>query len=187
MKRFIMPGGRYSGRRYGMVDQAEYRKIISYDSDPHPLNLVYVIGQNERANFTVPDMMRELVGEITSFAINMRKIDVLTLVIYKPVLFNWLEPMAFAGRMIHTTIITDGSFGLDAPGLPTTDILLRVNNAIEMSYVIKFGNKPNVLYGVLVPVERIHWALGALKHGGRPDINIFVDLQTISPIGGASV
>ena len=184
MKRFIMPGGRYSGRRYGMVNIEEYQQIVKHEKDASPLQLAWIVN---KPNLTVPTVMRKLTAEIMNFAEDMRKIDTLTLVVYKPVLFKWLDHVAMAGHIHHTTIVTDGSFGLDVPGLPTTDILLVVNDSMDISYVTKFGNQPNVLYSILVPAEKVHWALGALKHSGRPDINIYVDIQTLSPTGGASL
>lgn len=190
MGEFVAPGGRYSGRRYAVLTAQEYKdigktRLIGLEG---PVNLAYV---NER-NCNDVVAMRALIDElkrIRKAIIEKGRIDTLTLVTYQPILYTWLTASVMNGTLDHLIVITNTIAPFDiVEVMPQTDILFKVQTVEMMMAISKMPIKANIICGVLVNWEKVHWALGALRGSGRPDICVYVDLSTITPDPrGASV
>ena len=184
MREFIMPAGRFSGRRYANLTPAEY-KVITMEESGH-LNLIVV---NE-SKITKPRDMRRLAGQLRDLADvkdDLNRTDTITLVTDKLIIWEWLHGVVVDGSLDHTIAITKNDSLFDITPLPESEVILELTDARSALLIPKMPLRQNVQSSIMCSVSRIHWALGVLKQSGRPDVSIYVDLKSISPeMRGAS-
>lgn len=189
MREFIMPAGRFSGRRYVYMTPSEYREYDKkHDTGREgPLNMVYV-NALERV---LPKTVREMVDYLyTMHEIKeeLSRDDTMTLVTSRPIIWSWLSGVALEGILDYTIAIAKSSPSMfDILPLPESELLLELTGVKSALLIPKMPRLRNVQCSVMCSADRIHWALGALKQAGRPDVSIYVNIQSLSPeMRGAS-
>lgn len=187
-REFIMPAGRFSGRRYVDMTSDEYKMFdLEHNVDLEgPINLV-VTNDLKR---TKPVSMKALAKEIQALA-NIREMlnrtDTITLVTTQPLMWSWLTTFSIGGTIDYTVALARNESMFDILPLPESELILEVMDVRSAGLVNKLPMVQNVSCGVMTSSSRIHWLLGAMRQAGRPDVSVYVNIQTVSPeMRGAS-
>lgn len=180
---YCMPGGIFSGQRYAVLTPEMYRTIDRRTDKglEDPVKVAFM-NFNNRINPVKMRNMIDVLKETKQAIKDAGRNDTLTLVTYGDVLWPWLVGLAIDGTIDHTVLITSREHNWDEiHPLPVTEILFRVTNVQSIMLVTKFPRRINIHYSILIKPEQAHWALGALRSIGRPDIGIFIDLAAVAP------
>jgi hypothetical protein len=150
------------------------------------LNLVYV-NEVELLN---PVAAREVVNyfrRMNQLKEDMNRNDTMTLITSRPIVWQWFNGLVLDGSLNYTIAMTKSESMFDIIGLPESEIILELKDVRSALLIRKMPVTQNVQCSVMCDESRIHWALGALKQSGRPDVSIYVNLKTLSPeMRGAS-
>lgn len=188
MREFVMPAGRFSGRRYVYMIPNEYRMFDAERSGDASgtMNLVVT---NDIKRVKPRDMreIAELIRAIANTRDELNRTDTITLVSSQPLMWDWLTGLAMEGSLDYTIALAKNEAMFDIIGLPESELLLEVNDVRSALLINKMPIRQNVQCSIMCSAAKIHWLLGALKQSGRPDVSIYVNLKSLSPhMRGAS-